>query len=61
MEGKLSNFSQTFNVEMSRMEDIRKTANTSVLQVQDFKETLTKRIDKQIEEYRCRVDDLELP
>ena len=61
LEGKVQGCIQTFNTEMMKVEDVRKTVAISNNQIGDFKDSITKRVDKQIENYRLHVAKLEGP
>ena len=61
LEGKVQGCIQSFNAEMSRVEEIRRTVKISNEQIADFKEHLSKRVDQQIEAYRMHVHQLEMP
>ena len=61
MEGKMQSQTQNFNAEMTRLDDTKNSVKIALDQIQEFKDSLTKRIDKEITGYRDRVAELELP
>ena len=61
MEGKVQTAIQTFNTEMMRMDELKQTVKLSNAQILDYKDKLSARVDKTVEDYRIHVSELERP